>query len=126
MYSDKILYDKFLQGDNDALEKLIDIYKQSLTLFLYGFLKDMKDSENMMIDVFAMLVVSGGKFKGQSSLKTYLFAIARNEALKYLKKNKSHIRLDEISENLFCSTDFVEVDLLKKESNRQLYSNLKQ
>ncbi|MFI3172587.1 MAG: RNA polymerase sigma factor [Eubacteriales bacterium] len=122
MDTDKILYDEFLHGDNKALEELIGIHKESLTLFLYGYLKNMTEAENMMIDVFAQLVLSAGKFKGNSSLKTYLFAIARNEALKYIRKNKYHLTLDEISNELFSTKDFVEINLLKEEKNRDLYS----
>lgn len=121
MDTDKILYDNFFEGDNEALEKLIDIHKESLTLFLYGFLKDFTEAENMMIDVFAQLVVSKKRFSGNSTLKTYLFTIARNEALRYIKKNKKHLSLDDNSYEIFSSDNFVEIDLLKKDKNHQLY-----
>ncbi|MFI3236558.1 MAG: sigma-70 family RNA polymerase sigma factor [Lachnospiraceae bacterium] len=119
--ADRILYDKFLTGDHQALEELIGIHKESLTLFLYGYLKDMSEAENMMIDVFAQLVVSAGKFKGNSTLKTYLFAIARHEALRYLKKHKTHLNLDDVQEDLLPTNHCAEIDLLKKEQNRELY-----
>ncbi len=121
MDSDKILYDKFLQGDHTALEELIGIYKESLTLFLYGYLNNMAEAEDMMIDVFAQLVFSAGKFRGHSTLKTYLFAIGRNEALRYLKKHKQHLALDEISEDALCDEAVSEFALLQQEGHRQLY-----
>lgn len=118
---DKILYDQFLKGDNDALEKLIEIHKEGLTLFIFGFLNNMADAQDMMIDVFAQLVISAGKFKGKSTLKTYLFTIARNEALKYIRKNKRNYNFDDISENLYYENDSLDINLLKKEENAQLY-----
>ncbi len=126
MDTDKILYDKFLQGDNESLAELISIHKESLTLFLFSYIKDMHEAENMMIDVFAQLVVSGGKFKGNSSLKTYLFTIGRNEALRYIKKNKQHLTLDEIQHQAFSSKDFVELNLLAEERKRHLYMGMEQ
>lgn len=122
MDTDKILYDQFLAGDHKALEKLIDIHKQGLTLFLYSYLHDMTEAENMMIDVFAQLVVSSGKFKGKSSLKTYLFAIGRNEALHHLKKQKYHINIEEIKDLVFVEKDLVDLLIDNEERNIQLYA----
>ncbi|MFI3207885.1 MAG: sigma-70 family RNA polymerase sigma factor [Eubacteriales bacterium] len=125
MDTDKILYDQFLRGDDNALEKLINTHKESLTLFIYGYLHNMTESENMMIDVFAQLVVSTSKFRGDATLKTYLFTIARNEALRYLKKNKHHLSLDNMDDNLLASADLIELDIFKEERNRMLYLCMK-
>jgi RNA polymerase sigma factor (sigma-70 family) len=122
METDEARYARFLQGDNKALEELIGIHKESLTLFLYGFLKNMAEAENMMIDVFAQLVVSRAKFKGDSTFKTYLFAIGRNEACSYLKRNKRHLPLEEIEDNLLTDEAVNEISLLQEERNRELYS----
>ncbi len=122
MDTDEARYARFLQGDHKALEELIGNHKESLTLFLYGFLQDMAEAENMMIDVFAQLVVSRAKFKGEATLKTYLFAIGRNEACRYLKKNKRHLPLSDIVESLYEDEAVNEISLLKEERNRALYN----
>lgn len=122
MGTDEILYARFLQGDNKALEELIGIHKESLTLFLYSFIKNMSEAENMMIDVFAQLVVSGVKFKGNSTFKTYLFSIGRNEACRYLKKNKRYLPLENIENSVLDDKSFSEMNLLKEERNRNLYN----
>lgn len=78
-----------------------------------------------MIDTFAQLVVSRKKFAKKSSLKTYLFSIGRNEALRYLKKNKQHVSLDDENEYL-SETIIEEFDFLKEERKCQLYSAMEQ
>ncbi len=122
MDTDKLLYDQFLAGDHKALEQLIDIHKHGLTLFLYSYLNNMTEAEDMMIDVFAQLVVSSGQFKGKSSLKTYIFAIARNEALRYLKKHKHHLNIDDMADGLAIETDLMDTHIRNKEQNLQLYT----
>ncbi len=125
MDKDIVLYEKFLCGDNNSFEELISLHKESLTLFIYSFIKNMSDAENIMIDVFAKLIVSKSKFKGKSSLKTYLFSIARNESLLYIKKNKKYISFEDIGEDICFLEENLDTILLKKENNRRLYMAMK-
>ena len=98
MNIDLLLYERTLAGDEKALDELINKYRNPLTLFINGFVKDMDVAESLMIDVFAELICKKSKFRGESSIKTYLFAIGRNKALKHIKKSKSYefIPLDEV------------------------------
>ena len=53
--SDEKLYMRFLEKrDSDDLRVLLERYNESLTLFLYGFVKDMDDAEELMLDAFAV------------------------------------------------------------------------
>ena len=96
--SDEELYLRFLDGDADAAEELIALHGQGLILFIYGIVKDMFYAEELMIEAFARMMVKGGKFRGESSLKTWLYAIGRNLALSHLKKHRheKHVSLDAI------------------------------
>lgn len=82
------LYSRFKGGEETALEELIGLYRNSLTNFINGFIHDENEAENLMIDVFVTLVRSKSKFRGESSLKTYLFAIGRNKTLRYIKRRQ--------------------------------------
>lgn len=120
MDRDEICYGRFLHGDHQALEELIGIHRDSLTMFLYSYVHNMTEAENLMIDTFAQLVVRGGGFQGKSSLKTYLFTIGRNEALRYLKKNRNHLSLETLGEHLQGNSPAC-FELFREERNRQLY-----
>lgn len=126
MNLDEMYYEKFLNGDQTALEELIGIHKEGLTLFLYRYTNDIMEAENIMIDTFAQLVVSRKRFMGKSSLKTYLFAIGRNEALRYLKKKKRHISLDEQQFEIVDPNFPMEFEMLKEERKHQLYNAMQQ
>lgn len=113
-----------MDGDEDALEKLIDVYAGGLTFFINGIVQDMLDAEELMIDAFARFAVRGKQFEGHSSLKTYLYAIGRNLALRHLKKHKheKHFTLDDNHAAPYTP----ESEYLHGEDKRQLYSAMRQ
>lgn len=85
---DMELYQQLIGGDEAALEELIERHRTGLTQFAYCILHNVDDAQEIMIDTFAYLAVSGGRFRGKSSLRTYLYAIARNLSLKRLRKQR--------------------------------------
>lgn len=106
MDRDSELYQSFLNGSEKALDELIAKHRSSLTAFIYGFVKDYDTAEDIMIDAFVELI-RRKSFKGKSSLKTYLFAIARNKALRHLKNRHCFEALDDV-ENYISTPDFTE------------------
>lgn len=76
------------QGDEPALEELIETYHLPLTAFINGILRDLEASEEITIDVFVDLVNKKAVYRGRSELKTFLFSVGRNKALRYLRKKK--------------------------------------
>lgn len=90
-------------------------------LFINGFVKNITVSEDLMEDTFMEFMIHRHCFRGESSLKTYLFKIARNKALNYLKKNKYML---EIPENLEDKKQFEE-QILTNEANKTLHLAIK-
>ena len=118
------LYRRFLDGDIDAAEELISLYGKSLHIFICGFVRDADCAEEIAIEAFARLMVRGAKFKGESSLKTYLFAIARNLSLNYLKKHRheKHISFEDLAGEQDQKAEHVpEEYYLRREKSRQLF-----
>ena len=112
------VYQRFLEGDEKALDELIAMYRDPLTAFICGFTKDNDTAESIMIDVFVELIRHKG-FKGNSSLKTYLFAIGRNKALRHLKRNRrDFISLDEV-EN-YISNDEIFTEKLVEDERKEM------
>ena len=55
--SDEELYRVYLaEGSEDALRELLVRYRESLTLFIYGYVRNMDDAEELMLDAFAAAV----------------------------------------------------------------------
>ena len=124
--SDEQLYSRFIRDrSNDDLKELLDRYRESLTLFLFGLVHDIEDAEELMMDSFAVLVSGTSRFSGKSSFKTWLFAVGRNLALKHLRKHRNVTgRIeDDIPEDLSAGLETrPEMDLINDERNRQLYT----
>ena len=91
-------FQRFRQGDESAFTDLVELYEDELFFFINGMVHDIHESKHIMIDAFASLALDGGKFAGRSSVKTYLFTIAKNLALKHMKMRKKdqHIAFETI------------------------------
>lgn len=81
-------YQRFLAGDNNALAELIGGCKDGLMLYLNSFVRDLAAAEELTEEVFVKLVLKKPRFSQRSSFKTWLYAIARNTAMDYLRRNK--------------------------------------
>ena len=112
------LYQRYLEGDEKALDDLIKIYRCSLTAFINGFVKDYNTAESIMIDVFVELI-RNKNFKGRSSLKTYLFTLGRNKALRHIKYNRHDFISIEDVENHISGEELL-LDKIVEEERRKM------
>lgn len=129
--NDGILYIRFLaEKDQDALEVLFNKFRDSLVLFLFGFVQNADVAEELMMDTFAILVSGTAYYKkmDEASFKTWLFAIAKNQALLYLRKRRIKFVSPEkdFLNNVEADSSFQPVaELLKNERDTQLYKAMK-
>lgn len=109
--------------DSD-LELLLNAYRDGLYLFLLGFVKNKEDAEELLIDTFAKLAVDKPYFDPvrTGSFKSWLYAIARNNALMHIRKHK--MEAVPIEEDTAVSPDTPESTLIKDERGRMLYKAL--
>ena len=123
---DEQLYERYLRGEEDALRVLIDRYRESLVLFLFGYVHNMEDAEELMLDAFAVAASGTSRFSGKSSFKTWLYSIGRNLARKHLRRQ----RLKLVAFDQFVDTQdqkiLPEELLLTKERNRVLHAALRE
>ena len=111
-------YRRYIAGDDSGLAQIIKEYKDGLTLYINGYVNNVFVAEELMEETFFKLATKKPRFMGKSSFKTWLFAIARNTALDYLR-NKVKIFSENIDDCDFLLTEenSVESDYLKKEQN---------
>lgn len=121
--TDEAVYRRYLaNGDENDLRTLLTRHREELTFFLYGILHNMEDSEELMLDTYAVAASGTSKFSGKSSFKTWLFAIGRNLSLKRLRKIRfGFLPLDE---NIVAGTGIPDVEILGQERNSKLYEAL--
>ena len=100
-------YRRFLDGDDCGLEELLNMYGNNLIYFINGYVKNISLSEDIMEDTFMELIIHKHRFRGEASIKTYLFRIARNKALNAIKKNKKYEELNRDIEDIKRLEDII-------------------
>ena len=79
------------------IELLYRLYAKELYFFILSICKDKTLSEDILQTTFVEAIKSIEQFKGKSSVKTWLFSIAKHQCYQQLKKLKIHISIDEVS-----------------------------
>ena len=77
---DSVLVDGLRRGDDEAYQFLITHFQQPVYNLVYRLLNDPGDSCDVVQEVFLKVFRSIGSFRAQSSLKTWVYRIAMNEA----------------------------------------------
>ena len=68
-------YHRFLEGDNSALEEIVELYNKKLILFLNTYVTNLAVAEDLAADTFLELIIKKPRFNQKSSFKTYLLRL---------------------------------------------------
>jgi len=74
------------QGDADAYEKLIRKHQSKIYGLVYNMTGNNADTEDLVQDAFVRAYKALGRFKGQSSFYTWIYRIAVNRTINFIKK----------------------------------------
>lgn len=87
MDNGKSSYRRFLDGDESGFVEIVEMYSYNLIFFINGFVNNVAAAEDLMEETFCDLLFYKNRFKEKSLFKTYLFSIARNKVVDYIKKS---------------------------------------
>lgn len=87
--SDQQLVAEYLAGDEKSLEVLFGRYLKSIYSFAYRYVGGGQDAEDITQEVFVKAWRNLKKFDQNKSFKTWIFSIAKNTAIDFLKKKKT-------------------------------------
>ena len=85
--------------DREAFAGLVEETSPQLYGLLLRILNDEQDAEDILQETYIKAFAALPAFEGRSSLKTWLFRIATNEALMLIRKRKPQIQLFEIDDD---------------------------
>ncbi len=86
--SDEQLIFNYLKGDEKSLEILIQRYLKPVYTFIYRHINNVHEAEDITQEVFVRMWRNIKKFDQQKSFKTWIFSIAKNAAIDFLRKKK--------------------------------------
>ncbi len=90
-----------MEGDQTAFLELYHRYRNPIFRFVYRLLGKVELAEDITHDCFLNLIRKPGNFNPElGSLKTYLYAAARNLALKYFRKSGREAGLEDLEAEL--------------------------
>lgn len=86
----------------EAFNNIVDAYSERLYWHIRRFLCSHEDTNDLLQDIFIKIWTALPGFRGESQLFTWLYRIATNEVLNYLRKQKfkAMISLDSAEEIL--------------------------
>jgi RNA polymerase sigma-70 factor, ECF subfamily len=103
--SDQELLAGILNRNNPAIQQLVSKYHKQVIKTAFYFLKNMDDAEDIAQDVCVEILESAGKFKGDSTLSTWIYRITVNKSLNFIRKRKRSQFIENI-ESLFGKTTY--------------------
>lgn len=75
-------------GDTRAFDQLVEKYSRKLYGMVYHMTSHKEDTHDLLQDVFAKAYRSLAHFRGKSSFYTWIYTIAYNMTLNFLRKRK--------------------------------------
>ena len=87
-YSDEKLILRFQEGDINAYNELVKRYKHRLLNFVLRYFNNVEQAEDVVQDTLIKLYTHASYYKNVAKFSTWIFTIAKNNALTELRKNK--------------------------------------
>lgn len=88
-FFDEKLVEKYLAGDEKSLESLIKKYLTPIYRFIFRYIGDTDDAQDITQEVFIKMWRNIRRFRVKDgNFKAWLFAIAKNASIDFLKKKK--------------------------------------
>ena len=114
-------YRRYLSGDQEGLVEIIRDYKDGLILYINNIVNDIQLAEELCEDTFVKLAIKRPKNNGAASFKTWLYKIARNLALDYLRRRRLPVGTDEEELQKYADEKSeIESSYIKNEQQREL------
>ncbi len=82
-------------GDRAEFAKMVEVYSSKIYNLALKILGDQRDAEDALQETFMKALKGVKAFEGRSSLSTWLYRIATNEALMIVRKRKPEINMEK-------------------------------
>ena len=98
---EEVLVHRARRGDLKSYDELVKRYQERIYATIYHMTSNHEDANDLAQDSFIKAYQALGSFKGGSSFYTWLYRIAVNKTINFLKqrKNRMHISLNDLDFN---------------------------
>lgn len=109
--ADAELVERAKGGDTAAFDQLVVKHSPKLYGLIYHMTSNHEDTNDVLQEVFAKAYRSLKRFRGKSAFYTWIYSIAVNMSLNFLKKRNRQRKfsLDDLDSNIQNDKDFIEL-----------------
>lgn len=106
---DRVLVREAQSGNYPAFDTLVQRYQERVYATVYHMTSNHEDANDLVQETFIKAHKALGSFKGDSSFFTWVYRIAVNKTINFLKsrKNKIHLSLNDLDFNAEHDPDLV-------------------
>lgn len=105
------LIQRAINNDENACNKILNIYKGRIFSYVYRMVKNYHDAEDITFDAFIKCFNALPSFDTSKSFTTWLFTITHNVAMDHFRKNKQEY---EYFDERHASTEDLAEDFAQK------------
>ncbi|KPM47045.1 RNA polymerase sigma factor [Jiulongibacter sediminis] len=95
-------------GQETAFRELVEMYQHRVYNTVLGIIQNRLEAEDICQEVFMEVYAGAKSFRGDSKVSTWIYRIASNKSLEFLRKNKAQKRFAFVR-SLFGKNDELEV-----------------
>ena len=107
--TDQELVLDLINGSEIAFRRLVDLHHEKVIQTCYNFVRDNQDADDIAQDVFIEVHKSIHKFRKDAKLSTWLYRIAVNKSLNFIRSKKSRERFKRF-QDFFASEKEIEFE----------------
>ena len=124
--SETEIIQKLQQGNEQAFKQLVENYRKLVVNTCFGMVHNTEDAEDIAQEVFIEVFRSIHKFRADAKISTWLYRIAVNRSLNFIRDNKKrrwfqsfedsvHTKTSELQNLVTSNTDQPEFQLENKQ-----------
>lgn len=105
--NEELLVKQVLKGNRKAFESLVNRYQRTVYHVIFKIVKEKEEAKDLMQETFLKAYSSISTYKSQYRFTTWLYRIAVNNAIDYLRKKKlATLSLDQKIETKYGKLSF--------------------
>jgi RNA polymerase sigma-70 factor (ECF subfamily) len=97
-YSDQQMITRALGGEQDSFEQIVHRYNRPVAKFIYRMVNDYETALDLTQEVFLKVYTALDKYDERYKFSTWLFKIASNHTIDYLRRQHGEVSLDALKE----------------------------
>ncbi len=120
-----LLVKKAKKGDETAYSEIVKKYRMSVYYLILKMVKNNEDAEDLTFEVFSKVYFNLDMYVETGSFSTWLFKIASNHSIDFLRKQKTLKNQVKIDQPLYKKTNLF-LDLASNDPNPETLMMIKQ